>query len=241
MLLRPLRRVAPVLAIGAAGCYRVTVPAWHAQPLPEGYETTIAPRNAPRAVARAEEGLWRREPVGAGTIRVVNPFLGERIAALRAGSPAFDSAWVALEGSRIPTLIGSGDEVGHIPPFEIREDDEWSGYFLPYPLTLRPVPVARFLVIVRLEHAARGAAFFFGVHTLPVAGPYLPWVDDIIAHEIYGHMFPVIALGHMGIACPDRKPGEWFPSCVEQRTAHVAAEMRHGRSAGDGVARPDAP
>lgn len=188
------------------------------------------PANAPAAEAALRERLaeWKD---GRDGIQVLEPLLAERIARLRADSPSFDRAWRDLEGRGSAVVIGTRSQLAGVLPSDIRRSDAWAGITVVW----GGRELERSAVGIRLDWL-RGLHQRFG----NPEEVFLAALDDLLVHEIYGHLVPVAEADDPRERCADPGPGERLAeSCVgrrelalkSERTRHVAARLAEERLA----------
>ena len=163
---------------------------------------------------------------------ISDTLLAKTIVRIRALSPAFDSAMVALVHSGITVFIGGDVELKKQIPKALQRMDEWQAVTTTYPLTPvggRGRPIEHAAVIVRLE-PLREALLAVSNSAADVA-LIERYLERVLAHEIYGHLMPQLQLGRTApIACDDPDNAEtWYSACVMVRERHVVAELSRAR------------
>ncbi len=167
----------------------------------------------------------------APNIAIGDSVLEATVAKLRLLSPAFDSAIVAIEASGIPVVIGTEAQLRDQLPPGYQYVSGWQALTAVYPLTAnasRGRPIEHVAVIVRLSslHDALKSGATKSDTTL-----FNRFIERVLAHEIYGHLMPQLALGKTApIACDDpTSAANWYSACVMQRERHVMAELVKAR------------
>jgi hypothetical protein len=225
---RPVRwaQYAAVLLVGVLGCVPGW-PAWEDGSSARSVDAAFAEGAPSRAQIVSARDAWEGERAGSGTVHVLDPYLSRRILAPWRGSPAFDSAWGAIRTRRIPIMIATGSELVPALPVALADAPSCYGYLMPFPMSRRGAPLKRALVLVRVDYAARFAQHYFPTVALDATGPYAPWVDDVLAHEIYGHLLPLRDAGIVTVACDNRHPRDpvGVVSCVDRRALLIRQQM----------------
>ena len=173
----------------------------------------------------------RRSSLYAPNIAIGDSLLTATVSKLRRLSPAFDSAIVAIEASGIPVVIGTEAQLRDQLPPGYRYVGGWQALTAVYPLTsngARGRPIEHVAVIVRLSQLR--TAMKTGT-TKADSVLFDRFVERVVAHEIYGHLMPQLALGKTApIACDDpTSAANWFTACVMQRERHVMAQLAEAR------------
>ncbi|MGH7669881.1 MAG: hypothetical protein ACRENQ_10355 [Gemmatimonadaceae bacterium] len=186
---------------------------------------TFASRTAPAGAAHRSSALY------APNIAIGDSLLAATVTKLRARSPAFDSAIVAIEASGIPVVIGTAVQLRDQLPPGYQYVGGWQALTAVYPLTSkgsRGRPIEHVAVIVRLSELR--AALRAGA-TKSDSALFNRFIERVVAHEIYGHLMPQLALGKTApIACDDpTSAADWYSACVMQRERHVMAQLVEAR------------
>ena len=187
--------------------------------------TSFALRSAEAPAARHASSLY------APNIAIGDSVLAATVTRLRKLSPAFDSAIVAIEASGIPVVIGTEAQLRDQLPPGYRYVGGWQALTAVYPLTSngsRGRPIEHVAVIFRLS--ALRAALKTGA-TASDSALFNRFVERVVAHEIYGHLMPQLALGKTApVACDDpTSAANWYTACVMQRERHVMAQLVEAR------------
>ncbi len=194
--------------------------------------SSLAPAGASFALNAAEAPAARRRPsLYAPNIAIGDSVLAATVTRLRKLSPAFDSAIVAIETSGIPVVIGTEAQLRDQLPPGYRYVGGWQALTAVYPLTSngsRGRPIEHVAVIFRLS-ALRAALKTDG--TASDSALFNRFVERVVAHEIYGHLMPQLALGKTApVACDDpTSAANWYTACVMQRERHVMAQLVEAR------------
>lgn len=167
----------------------------------------------------------------APNIAIGDSVLQAAVVRLRRRSPSFDSAIVAIEQSGIPVVIGTEKQLRDQLPPGYRYVGGWQALTAVYPLTdngARGRPIEHVAVVVRISelHAALAHDTSSADTTL-----FNRFVERVVAHEIYGHLMPQLALGKTApIACDDpTSAADWYTACVMRRERHVMAQLAQSR------------
>lgn len=207
-----IRRLGNLSALAAAGVLVGAAPAAGrdtAPPLPPVVATS--PETA------GSLSHWRR---GEGGVLVLDSLIAERVALLRAQAPSFELAWRALERSGYPLAIGSREQLEEVIPRHLRTGAGWAGLTLTWGNPdggLRRAAVAIRTDWLRELHREHGNS----------DGTFLEALDELIVHEVYGHLAPVVEARSTAAACADPLPHERHAdSCVGRRELAVRMERR---------------
>ena len=231
--LRTLRKGAAWLAIGmlmsSAACTSLQVNA--GAPALERYSSLAPAPATSRRVTLASAHAGPASSLYAPNIAIGDSLLSATVTRLREMSPAFDSAIVAIENSGIPVVIGTATQLRDQLPPGYGSVGGWQALTAVYPLTpsnARGKPIDHFAVIVRLTDLR---AALHGDATKADSALFTRFVERVLAHEIYGHIMPQLAMGKTApIACDDPTSGAtWYSACVMRRERHVMAEVLTAR------------
>ncbi len=232
--LRSVRKVATwvsVAVLASTGAC-VSLPLGGASFSSAGY-SALAPAGVSFASisSSGSPAVARRSSLYAPNIAIGDSLLAATVTKLRRLSPAFDSAIVAIETSGIPVVIGTAAQLRDQLPPGYRYVGGWQALTAVYPLTSngeRGRPIEHVAVIVRLSQLR--TAMKTGT-TKADSALFDRFVERVVAHEIYGHLMPQLALGKTApIACDDpTSAANWFSACVMQRERHVMAQLAEAR------------
>jgi hypothetical protein len=159
----------------------------------------------------------------AGRVAVLDPDLQGRIARLRAESSYFDEGWMAIVRSGVPVVIGTKEQrAARLPP-SIRASRGWAAITVAFGDDrgrLREATVA-----IRLEWLRS----LYGAEAVP---EFEAALDELLVHEIYGHLVPLIVAGDLAAVCSDPEPHQRVEeSCVGKRTLRVQEQrVRRART-----------
>lgn len=170
-------------------------------------------------------------PPQTGALHVLDTYLASRLSSLEARAPSLGMALDSVRRGRLIIRLGTPEQTSKFEP--------WAGARM-RPARLAQL-VARFdtasgdvhgiVVQVDLKAIAR--------HRLREIPPVTAWfsraqrqarfdrlVDDVLIHEVWGHLVPLALAGNMGGACRDPVGGENEPdSCVLKRENALRAEL----------------
>lgn len=206
---RPLARA--VRATGLVAIWLVlaglTPTALGGAPAPEGPVTVM------RSVSDRIDG-WKR---GQGGVQVLDSLLAERILLLRATAPSFEAAWLSLESSNVPIVIGTREQLQPFLPRMVRDSNGWAAITVSWGESRE---LSRSAVAVRIE-------WLRALHARYTTddAPFLAALDELIIHEVYGHLTPVVEHGSAAYTCPDPTATQSLAdSCVGRRELSLRAE-----------------
>ncbi|HVB32291.1 MAG TPA: hypothetical protein VNE60_12245 [Gemmatimonadaceae bacterium] len=190
---------------------------------------------SPALGAPAASAAVGRPELRRSNVVIRDSILGETIARMRAQSPSFDSAMVAIEQSGIPVVIGTRRELRDQVPPGYRSVGGWQAVTAIYPLTPTNAPgrpIDHFSVIIRMSEL-RHALLDVGA-TSADSTMFDRYIERVLGHEIYGHLWPQLESHRTApIACDDPTSGaDWYDACVMKRERHVVAELTMARGTG---------
>lgn len=174
------------------------------------------------SIVAAHIHWWRSGKSEGRRVVVLNQLLEERIRFIAKRSPRFRAAWEEIQNSEIPVLIGTDAQLWETAKNQVGRAQPWAGLQVNWP-TFWGGRVARSMVIIRLEW----------LHDLwtqdpAIAAGFLRELDELLIHEIYGHLAPVLIANDLDKVCSDRRnlwDPEEGPSCVEKREKEVHGEI----------------
>lgn len=219
-----LGQLATVLALG--GCAGTGA---HARPA----LAPAAPRPTPGAEATGQ----------GGAVRVLDPYLAARLAALEARSPTLRAAMARLRAGRVELLLATAAQgarvVRHTAAAGLPAPERLLGAAITFhePRSGRVLAVLVHVDVERAAAAARGLAALPAVASVQAALDRL--VDEVLVHEVWGHAVPLALAGTVGAACPDPRPGERAEdACVTRRENVLRGELGWPRRATYAFAAP---
>jgi hypothetical protein len=232
-----------VSALAAFACAACSSLQFSAASMGGARYSEIAPASTLRApvafASRSESSPRAASTLYARNIAIGDSTIAKTITRMRTLSPAFDSAVAALERSGIPVVIGTARQLKSQLPPGYAQVSGWQAVTAFYPLTPdggRGRRIEHIAVVVRL--AALESALRTDATTPDDSAVVERYLERVLAHEIYGHIMPQIAVGKTApIACDDPTDGDdWYSACVMQRERHVAAQLSEARRAREAAA-----
>ena len=192
---------------------------------------------APATAVQVEEvgralSSWRRGTAG---VMVADSGIAERISVLRTESASFDRAWLELERSGIPVLVGTHAQVQEVLPRHLRSGAGWAGVTVLF--GDGDGRLRRALVVLRTEWLRE-------THTVHGTGEqsFLQAFEELIVHEVYGHLVPAVEAREVHAICADPLPEQpHFDSCVGRRELAIRTEREGALLAAVAAERDDGP
>jgi hypothetical protein len=160
------------------------------------------------ATASAQEAVT-------GPLVVWDPVLAASVERLATGSASWRDA--------IGAVAATGRRALLVTPDRLKTPMEAGTLAQVYPLADDQSRVETVVVVVNLDLLQK-------LSGLPVtATDYEDDVDRILAHEVYGHVIPILLAGTMSGHCPDPAIGQSaLTACAIQRENIIRREMRMG-------------
>jgi hypothetical protein len=207
VLCSPLAIALCLLAVGSPALVSATGPAG----------APDRPRD--EAEVRSRIRAWRSGSAEGRSVRILDDLLAERIEVLNRLSPTFGTSWRDLELSGTPVLIGTESQLGSQLPGALRGSNGWAGATVTWAGT-GGVP-KRTAVVIRVDWLQELHESFGNPR-----GDFLRALDDLIIHEVYGHLVPVVEARNVAASCADARRGERHrDSCVGRRELAIHAEV----------------
>jgi hypothetical protein len=166
-----------------------------------------------------------------GALHVLDGYLASRLASLEARAPSLGAALDSVRRGRLIVRLGTPEQTTRVEP--------WAGARL-RPARLAQL-VARFDTLTGAVHAIVVQVDLNAIarHRLREIPPPAAWfsraqrqarfdrvVDDILIHEVWGHLVPLVLAGSMSGACRDPVAGEAdVNSCVLKRENALRTEL----------------
>jgi hypothetical protein len=176
-----------------------------------------------------------RVPGAAEQQQVLDEYLAQRIRTLRLGSPAFRAAFDSIGKRGLPIMIGTADQVMAVAPWAVSMTGSDRLAQLCARFDTISGAISAIVIQVDVKKAAR--------HMWREVPPPSVWfsararrerldrfIEDLLIHELWGHLVPLAASGNMASSCKDPLPGqEDLDSCVMRRENQMRTEL--GRTA----------
>jgi hypothetical protein len=166
-------------------------------------------------------------PAAAG-LRVLHPYLEQRIRSLEARSRRFAEAMEMLRAAPFPIAVGTPEQVmsrqatGRLALTRAARVGEFTAVADPLDGTVREMHV--WVAVDRIARRALGARR--GATPAALRRRLDAQVDAVLIHELWGHAVPVAETGNLAAHCPDPRRGEPpLESCVMRRENDLRAEL----------------
>jgi hypothetical protein len=193
--------------------------------------------SAPTAHTQDNDGglvaWWKRRAEPSARITLLDPRIEASVTRLRQGSPSFEQGWRDLERSRKRVVVGEAKQLSKLVRPYVPADARWMGVTVMWSMP-GGGGLSRAAIAIQLDEVERLFA--------PLGQERVDReVDRLVAHEVYGHLVPVVQAGGQRGHCGDARRGErQADSCVGHREKRVLDEI-DGRSAGDDPTEPSWP